>query len=269
MNTMNNERGFTLVELMVGVTISSIITYSVFTVMRTSQEQIYATDVKMAIQETGREGLYKMTQELRLSAPNRVTIAGDGQSIEFQVPSHSAPVSSDYEANWDDAHTVSYQLDAANKQLIRIMDGDAANAVVLMNDVTDVDFEGDATEPSVVSVTVDLERALGDGRAITENIDVTLNAELRNPAVTESEGSGSSDSSGTDDDSADLSAESITEGGTFESGDDGSSDTGTGDTGTGDTGSGDTGSSDTGSGNNGNGNGSGSSNGNGKGKWKW
>ena len=179
-SSTNNQRGYSLIEILLAIGISSIIAYSIFTVMRVGHEQNYASDVKMAIQDNGREGLYKMTQEMRLAAPANMSIAEDGKSVEFKVPDAASPNDSDYKVDWASGHTIQYQLDEENKQLIRIEDGDEDNATVIANDVTDVTFEGDANPPSEVSVTVGLERDLANGREMSENVSVTLNAKLRN-----------------------------------------------------------------------------------------
>jgi len=266
---INNQLGYSLIELMVAISVSSVITYATFTVMRAGNEQMYATNAKMTIQDGAREGLYKMTQEIRLSASNQVVIAEDGKSIEFVVPDSAVLADENFEVDWTNAHTIRYELDTENQQLLRIVDGDEDNPTILMNDITDVSFEGDADEPNVVSATVELERELASGHSVTENIDVTLNAELRNPPMQDEEeeveeGDDSSEDTPPMEDSGDDSGDS----GSDDSGDSGSGDSG--DSGSGDS-SGDSGSDSGDSGNNGNGNSgnNGNSGGNGNGKWKW
>ena len=68
------EKGFSLVELMFVVAIFTIIGAALFTVLRASEEQTRVVDLKMTIQESAREGLDKMSQEIRQTAPGQITI---------------------------------------------------------------------------------------------------------------------------------------------------------------------------------------------------
>src|SRR4051812_40678349 len=95
---MKNQKGFTLVELMVAIGISSIMAYSIYVCMNTEDMQRQTSEHKMTIQDSAREGLYKMVQEIRLSAPGKLTVTtpslGYG-TIQFQVPNNSTPVNTD------------------------------------------------------------------------------------------------------------------------------------------------------------------------------
>lgn len=175
------QRGFSVIELMVSVAVSAMIAYAIFAVMRAGQEQVQQTQLKMFIQDSAREGLYKMTQEIRLSAPDRIDILNGGNQIQFSVPDPGDPTNSDFSINWDDAHQIQYALGGINgTQLIRT-DISTGLASVIANDVTDIDFAGNGTDPDTVTITVSVQRRLTNNRLVPANpLQMTAQAEIRN-----------------------------------------------------------------------------------------
>jgi prepilin-type N-terminal cleavage/methylation domain-containing protein len=173
------QKGFSLVEVMIAVAISSVLMYTLFVVMRTSNEQMQSAEVKMTIQDSARESLYKMIQEIRLSAPSRVTIGMGGTSIQFYIPDASAPLNADYTVDWNVADLVTYTLGGTNnRQILRTSNG---QTTVMANDVSSVSFTGDATPPNVVTVTVNFQRQMVNTRQMTATpMQLTAKAELRN-----------------------------------------------------------------------------------------
>ena len=121
---LRNEKGFSLLELVTVVGISSMITYSIFIAMSTSNVQTQTSDLKMLIQDSAREGLYKMAQEIRQSAPARVSVttpAAGYDVIEFDIPNPNSPVNTDnsdavedYSTDWTTALKIQYARGGAN-----------------------------------------------------------------------------------------------------------------------------------------------------------
>lgn len=177
---ITQEKGFTLVEVMIAMAIASVMTYAIFVVMRTSQEQMQAADVKMSIQDSAREGIYKMLQEIRLSAPNQVTLGSGGTSITFNIPDSTTPLTAAYTVDWTTADAIVYQLGGTGgNQILRTING--GNSKVIANNVTSLTFTGDATPPRVVTVTVNLQRQMTNTRQMTATpLQIIANAELRN-----------------------------------------------------------------------------------------
>ena len=181
MKKIQDAKGFSLVELMIAVGISVLIMASVFIFLRTSQEHLQAMGTKMTIQDSVREGLYKMLQELRLSSPDQVTINGDGSSITFKIPDSEDPLGEDYRVDWDNAREIVYELGGENNsQLIRT-DQATAETTVMANDVVGLTFEGDAAEPRVVTVILEVQREMASGRWMTSTpLQIRAQAEVRN-----------------------------------------------------------------------------------------
>ncbi|MDP3921680.1 MAG: type II secretion system protein [Candidatus Omnitrophota bacterium] len=178
---MRSNRGFTLLELMVVVAISSIIFYGIYLVTMVGDRQGQSLEVKMTVQDSARESLYRMIQEIRLSAPDRVDISVDGASIQFQVPDNDNPLAGNFAVDWDAAPTIEYALGGDNDdQIIRTVVGTLEERVV-GNDVTSLEFVGDADNPNVVTITMQVQRQTVHGRLIpAAPLELTAQAEIRN-----------------------------------------------------------------------------------------
>lgn len=167
-------------ELMISMAVATVIVSTIFIAIRVSQNQMNTSDVAMAIESTGREGLYRMIQEIRESAPSRITIAADGNSITFNVPNPSSPVTSGYAVNWP-GHSIQYARAGTNNTQIIRTNSTTGQTSVIANDVTDVTFTGDSATPSTVTVTLTLQRNLVNGRSIPVNaLSLTSQAKVRN-----------------------------------------------------------------------------------------
>ena len=213
---MKNQKGFTLVELMVVLGVSAGIAYGIFVCMNTEEMQRQTSERKMTIQDSAREGLYKMSQEIRLSAPGRVTIttpsAGHGV-IEFQVPSTVTPINTDpadavtdYSTDWASAQTIQYARGGANcTRVIRTLcaggvcpastcpcagctDTLASNQSVVALDVASLTFDN-TTFPNIIILNMNLQSTLHtrgqrnllvDSSQASAPLVMTAKAKLRN-----------------------------------------------------------------------------------------
>ena len=185
---IRNERGFTLVEMMTTVGISLVIAAALFMAMRTGNDQLETADLKMTIQDSSREGLYKMIQEIRESSPTRITVSAN--SIQFNVPDPNSPINvSTYAVNWP-GHSVTYCLVGSgceavtscpnSGQVCRKNTTTGANSV-MANDVTALSFSGDSGQPTVVTVTMSVQRTMKSGRVVPPTaLQITGQARIRN-----------------------------------------------------------------------------------------
>lgn len=179
-NVILNQRGFSLLEMMLVIAISTVMMYVLFAALRAGDRQIQAAQVKMAIQESAREGLYRMIQEIRMSAPGRIDITGE-DTIEFEIPDEGDRVTEGYQINWDSAQTVRYERggDGGN-QIIRtnVSTGEVS---VIGNDITALEFEGNDASPEIVTITLSAQRETVDGRTVPEvPVQLSGQAEIRN-----------------------------------------------------------------------------------------
>jgi len=172
-----NEKGFSLVELMVVVGVSAMITYVLYAAMLTGDVQTRTSDVKMAVQDSAREGLYKMLQEIRHSSSNPVNgnIVIAANSVTFNIPNPQNAVAGDFTENWANTHRIQYSL--VGTQLIRTNLTTATTRVVA-NDVRILTF---VRNGEVVTATMNVQRQLLNQRWVPViPLAMTGQAELRN-----------------------------------------------------------------------------------------
>ena len=177
---LSDQRGFTLVELMVGLMASAVIAYSIFVAMRLGTEQINTAGVKMTIQDSAREGLYRMIQELRQSAPSRITVGSGGNSITFNVPDPSSSFTGGYAVNWP-GHQIQYAIGGSNNNQIIRTNLTTNETKVIANDVTALSFTGNSGQPTVVTVAMSVQRTLTNNRVVPATaLQLTGQAKIRN-----------------------------------------------------------------------------------------
>ncbi len=175
---MMGQKGLGVVELMVSVAASTLVIGSIFAAMRIQSVQMDTSNLKMTIETDAREGLYRMAQELRLSSPTRITISNNNQTISFQVPNPSSPVSTNYGINWTGAHTIQYTVTGGNLVRTNTTTGTSNN---LANDVTSVTFTGNTNSPTVVTMVMNVQRTLTNGRVVPATpLQITGKARVRN-----------------------------------------------------------------------------------------
>jgi len=149
------EKGFTLLELMVVVGISSVISCALFMALRMGSDQVETSGLRMTVQDQAREGLYKMIQEIRESAPSRIAIGGGGANIQFNIPSSNNTVNAlSYLVDWTNALSIRYALGGINNQQIIRTNLNTGQTTVLANYVNALTFTGNAAQPSWVIVTM-------------------------------------------------------------------------------------------------------------------
>lgn len=167
-------------ELMISIAASTIIAYVIFVTIRATQDQLNTASVSMTMQTSAREGLYRMIQEIRESAPSRIVITPDGATIDFNVPDPSAPITAGYAVNWP-GHTIQYTRGGTNNSQIIRTNATTGQTSVVANDVTGIIFTGNTAEPTVVTVAIDIQRSLPNGRQIPITpMTLTGQARIRN-----------------------------------------------------------------------------------------
>lgn len=174
-------KGFTLVELMIVVAISATMFYGIYFVMLAGNRQGQDLEVRMTIQDPAREGLYRMIQEIRLSAPERIDIDDGGSSIQFQVPDVDNPVGDDFTVNWDNAETIEYAIGGEDDDQVIRTNVTTGETAVVAHDVVDIEFTGNAGNPTEVTITMQVQRETVSGRVIPETaLQIVGHTEIRN-----------------------------------------------------------------------------------------
>lgn len=161
------EKGFTLVETMVVASISVLVFYAIFIMLRTGSIQANVIGTKLTIEDSAREGLNRMLQEIRETAPARIAI-GTNQ-ISFDLAAGTAANGS---VVWGDR--VTYILGGLNNsQLLRrqASGNGAAAQTVVANNVQSVRFTpNNATRPTLITVQLNVQRQTTQGRLYTDTL---------------------------------------------------------------------------------------------------
>ena len=176
---IKNQKGFTLIELMFSVGISTMLAYAIFASMRVTSTSFETDSVRMTLQTSAREGLYRMVQEIRESSPGRTTITG-GNTLTFSIPNPTTPVTAGYAINWGDQIQYAIGTGANSTKIIRT-DLTTNVTTVMASDVTALSFTGNTVPPSRVTVSLSVQRSLTNGRNVPATaMQLSGQAKLRN-----------------------------------------------------------------------------------------
>ena len=172
-----HEKGFSLIELMMVIGLSSIMFYALSMSMRGGSEQLDSAGLRMNIQESAREGLYRIMQEIRQSSPTRITIGAGGNSIQIRVPDPANPTNADYTPNWTNSQNITYTRGGTGNQVIRT-DVVTGQTRVVANDVVTLNFTGNGAAPTLITTTLSVQRTLTNGKMVP-NPALQLRAQVR------------------------------------------------------------------------------------------
>jgi len=170
---MKRANGFTLIELMVSFLLFSMMILLVGDILQRGEAQTNLTDNKMVMQQALREALYRMSQEIRESAPSRISVTNNGALLTFQIP---ASVNNSGVITW--SSPITYQVGGNGRQLVRTDTG-SGQSRILANDVQTVVFTVSGSPVATVNYTVTAQRTLTNGRILS--LGSTGGARLRNP----------------------------------------------------------------------------------------
>lgn len=192
----NMRKGFTITEVMIAAAISTIIIFGAFTILRVSSDQLTVIHTKMNLEENSREALFKMAQEIRQTSNNKITNnfgAANANGVQqtstlsFIVPVPAPNAASLVDVNFDPkwANSIQYSLDQNEHQILRTSTELVTNATaqgVLANGITSLVFSRKAATPEFITITVNAQQTLSDGRQIPETpMEMTMQAQARNP----------------------------------------------------------------------------------------
>ena len=169
--TQSKYKGFSLPEMMASLAVFSLIMVLVSAILRGGEDQVRLGEIKMNLQESARESLYRMALEVRESSPSKVALASGGAALSFQIP---ASVSNSGVITW--SPSITYQLGGNGTQLVRITGG---QTTVLANDIQSVAFGASGSPIATVSFSVITRRTMINGRILS--VTSTGEAKLRNP----------------------------------------------------------------------------------------
>ncbi len=170
---MKNKKGFSLLELLMSISIFSFVCLVVFGVYQVGMESWDLVYAQSALMGEARVGIEKMNKELRTSNLSNIDSSSSTQ-LRFKIPtavnSSTGAISS--WSNW-----IRYSRGGVgSNQLLRTDEGTNANTV-LANDVTNLQFTANSN-PSTISIAVTTQKSTTNGTVIPVSLSSTV--DLRN-----------------------------------------------------------------------------------------
>ncbi len=182
MERIPENKGFTLVEIMIVVALAVILVGVLITAMIETRDIFNVTTTSATVEENTRTAIARLTQELMTTDKDKISIARDvctngsacpgTDTITYVLPKYSSgtPVlTSDGEVDWDTDNPVKVGLNSSDAaQLIRIQGGES---VVLANNVKKINFVDHNLDSSLyldeLKVTIEVEKTTPRGRVYT------------------------------------------------------------------------------------------------------
>lgn len=164
---LKNNRGFTLLEMMVVIAIFSIIMAAVFLVLATGRNTWLSGTAYIQVQQEVRKSKEWIVKELSQGRHSTVAITAGGSTVDFQIPLN---VNEGGGITWQQ---IRYTLGGLNnRQLLR---NEGANIKVLANDITAVNF---AQNLQLINVSITANKQDIRGRVF--NSVLTFDIKFRN-----------------------------------------------------------------------------------------
>ena len=205
---IKENKGFTLVELLVVIGISIFITAAIYGLLAAGRRSWLVGEALLATQQEARLGLDKMTRELRLSTPAHVTVAAGNNTVRFDIPfdadgdgfldiipgtslnAYGADDVGDFDkdgAVWEQGWQIEYQIDAVNEQIIRrVLDNTGAqmSQAIVANNINPLltNFQTDSggvVPDEVINIDLTTEINAIQRRPINPPIQMTLRATVK------------------------------------------------------------------------------------------
>ncbi|MGE5279580.1 MAG: prepilin-type N-terminal cleavage/methylation domain-containing protein [Deltaproteobacteria bacterium] len=151
--------GFTLVELMVVVLLTSVVMSALFMVMSSGRSAWFEADTQVAVQQELRKAMREMTRELSMSGASQVSVADDSSidtSISFNISNGSTAGGG---INW--IGPINYSVSAG--QLLRINGSDTR---VLANNVSSLAFLRASSPSRLLHINATVAKNTVGGRTI-------------------------------------------------------------------------------------------------------
>jgi len=141
------KNGFTLLELMVVVLLTSVVMAALFMVLSSGQSTWFEADTQVTVQQELRKALRAMKRDLAMSGAgaSKINVSADGSSVQFHI---SQGATADGVVNWS---STPINFSVASGQLLRT---EGASTAVLANNVGPLSFTRDSSRMLNITITV-------------------------------------------------------------------------------------------------------------------
>ena len=171
---IREDKGFTLLEIIIVVFLFSMIFAALFSVLAVARNSLSAGESQVGIQQACRNGLDAMIKELRQAGVSTISgVPADGanySSITFQIPAAIAETG----ITW--SNNIQYGLGGLNgTQLLRTESGSQR---VLANNISALSFNRTATDPDVVNISITAQKNTFPGFTARQST-IVLNSQVK------------------------------------------------------------------------------------------
>lgn len=172
-----NNKGFTLVEIIIVAFLFSIISAAIFSVLATGRNSLSAGESQISVQQACRNSLDAMVKELRQAGALTISdVPANGANytaITFQIPVSISATGPTWSAN------IRYSLGGLNgMQLLRTQSG---NQRVMGNNISSLIFNRNAANPNLVNIIVTAQKNTFSGFTARQSaMTLTSRVKLRN-----------------------------------------------------------------------------------------
>lgn len=169
-----NSIGMTLIEIIITISIFSVILIAIFSALATARTSWKSGESQISAQQEARKGLNKMIRELRQARVSTITgVPADGNnysSITFQMPTAISISGTTWSSN------IQYLIGGLNSsQLLRAKDG---TQTVLANNISTVSFSRNTSTPDMIRISVTVQKNTFPGLSIIQS-DISLSSEVK------------------------------------------------------------------------------------------
>ncbi len=173
----NSTTGFTMIELLISMTIFSILAAAVGGVYISTNRTATAQNASAGVQQSVRTALELMVQDIRMAGYNPTGADPNPFSIEV-TDSDKIRITSDRNENGtiDDTAFERISYEFANNQLRKILyEGTGSQSLQpIIDNVTNLQFSYSGTNNSIVDITLTVEENAGYGNTVSRTLETRV-----------------------------------------------------------------------------------------------
>jgi len=162
-------KGFSLVEILVSVSILLILIFALFAVMEVGRNSWFTGDTSVQLRQEIIKAFMTMERELKETRPAQIslTAGSSGSSLTFKIPQDNNGDGTilDSLGNVEWSGDITYALDGSG-QIIRTASG---ATVILTQDITSLQFTRPSSPPDILQIDITAQKASDQGRQMQDS----------------------------------------------------------------------------------------------------
>lgn len=170
-----NQTGFTLIELMIAMVISSIVMAAVYSFFISSNKMSIVQNASVAAEQSVRTGLEIMVQDIRMAGYDPLKTSGAAISIN---QSSKIQITSDRNGDGDiddsDFEKVTYELSGGNLRRILYEGSGSQNTQSIIENVTDLIFTYSGSGNCNVNIELQVTETVAGGNSVIRRLETRV-----------------------------------------------------------------------------------------------